>query len=241
MPTKQEILNEAKRTTKDNGGKPLGVARFERETGIKQHEWGKYWARFGDLLTEAGFSPNLPQGAYPKDFLIEKVIGIVRKFRRFPTHREVIVERSVDPSLPSWTAFKRLGSKDQLIKNVLSYCESKVDAADVVELCKAALDRNSSDGSVESFEGAQTVGEVYLFKSGRYYKIGKTIDTVRRGAEIRIQLPEKMDLIHSIKTDDPTGVESYWHKRFESKRMQGEWFDLKSGDVKAFKRWRRIY
>jgi hypothetical protein len=30
---------------------------------------------------------------------------------------------------------------------------------------------------------------------------------VRRGAELRIQLPEKMDLIHSIKTDDPSGVE----------------------------------
>ncbi len=47
------------------------------------------------------------------------------------------------------------------------------------------------------------IGEVYLIKSGRYYKIGKTIDPVRLGAELRIQLPEKITLIHSIKTDDP--------------------------------------
>ncbi len=64
------------------------------------------------------------------------------------------------------------------------------------------------------------IGEVYLFKSGRYYKIGKTKDTVRRGSEIRIQLPEKLDLIHSIMTDDPSGIEAYWHKRFALNRMQ---------------------
>jgi hypothetical protein len=81
---------------------------------------------------------------------------------------------------------------------------------------------------------------VYLFKSGRYYKIGKTNDTVRRGKEIRVQLPERTDLIHAIKTDDPSGVEAYWHKRFESKRKQGEWFDLRPSDIKAFKRWRKI-
>ncbi len=84
-------------------------------------------------------------------------------------------------------------------------------------------------------------GFVYLFKSGRYYKIGKTKDMVRRGTEIRIQLPEKLDLIHSIQTDDPSGVEAYWHRRFDEKRMNGEWFDLNSADIRAFKRWRRIY
>ena len=84
------------------------------------------------------------------------------------------------------------------------------------------------------------LGEVYLFKSGRYYKIGKTNDTVRRGKELRIQLPEKCILIHSIKTDDPSGIETYWHGRFEEKRLNGEWFNLSPTDIKAFKNWRRI-
>ena len=73
------------------------------------------------------------------------------------------------------------------------------------------------------------------------YKNGKSLDTVRRGQELRTQMPQDLELIHEIKTDDPFGIEKYWHKRFEKKRLNREWFNLSSDDIKAFKRWRRIY
>jgi Meiotically up-regulated gene 113 len=66
---------------------------------------------------------------------------------------------------------------------------------------------------------------------------------VRREGELGVQLPEKLPPIHYIETDDPDGIETYWHKRFESqgKRKEGEWFALTAADVRAFKRWKRIY
>ena len=64
MVSKEKIIEEIKRTAKENGGKPLGMARFEKETGIKIYDWKRYWARFGEAQKEAGFLPNQLQGPY---------------------------------------------------------------------------------------------------------------------------------------------------------------------------------
>jgi len=240
MHTKQEILDEIRRTASENGGKALGVARFEGETGIKPYDWEKYWARFGDAVEEAGFVANRLQSAHSTAFLLEKLVGLSRKLDKFPTFREITVEGNHDREFPSKKAFQRLGSKGQLAKKVLEYCAGRNEYEDVTAHCTAELKESGERTTISGETGSTLIGEVYLIKSGRHYKIGRTSDTVRRGSEIRIQLPEKMTLVHSIKTDDPNGVEAYWHKRLDSKRMNGEWFDLSSTDVKAFKRWRRI-
>jgi Meiotically up-regulated gene 113 len=63
----------------------------------------------------------------------------------------------------------------------------------------------------------------------------------RRLSELGVTASVKHELAHEIKTDDPSGVEAYWHRRFQAQRMRGEWFKLSAADVRAFKRWRRIY
>lgn len=51
-----------------------------------------------------------------------------------------------------------------------------------------------------------------------------------------LELPEKLKPIHVIRTDDPTGIEAYWHKRFQAKCTNSEWFALSLEDVGVFKK-----
>ena len=58
----------------------------------------------------------------------------------------------------------------------------------------------------------------------------------QRGYELATQLPEQVAPINVIRTDDPNGIEAYWHKRFSVKRKDGEWFDPDPADIAAFRR-----
>jgi hypothetical protein len=239
MITKDKILDEIKRSAKENNGKPLGIARFEQETGIKAYYWKKYWARFGEAQKEAGFEPNQLQSGYTDEFVIKKVISVMRKLAKFPTFDELAVEKNNDSEFPSLGVFTKFGSKQNLVSKIIYYCKGKDGYEDIIKLCEGVSKKTSENDDSDN-KNKEVVGTVYLFKHGKYYKIGKTNDTVRRGNELKIQLPENLDLIHEIKTDDPSGIEAYWHRRFDSKRMNGEWFDLSSSDIKAFKCWKRI-
>lgn len=59
--------------------------------------------------------------------------------------------------------------------------------------------------------------------------------------EIGLELPEKIKPIHYVETDDPSGIEAYWHNRFKSKNINGEWFKLSTEDIKTFKKWKKIF
>ncbi len=235
---KEHILSEIRRTTEENRNSPLGIARFEKETGIKVWDWrGKYWTRWADALAEAGYSnPNEMQTAYPDEFLIEKLIELIQELGHFPTTTERRLKGHQDKNFPTHNTFSRFGGKADLIEAVLKYCDTHDKDAEIVAACKVA----ASTGKLQLRDRAGPepieLGFVYLMKSGKYFKIGRTNCAERREFELRILLPEKLELVHKIKTDDPCGIEKYWHDRFKDSRKSGEWFDLSPSDVKAFKR-----
>jgi len=134
--------------------------------------------------------------------------------------------------------FARFGGKDRLAEEVAEFCRSRLGYDDVIALCESYVRSKRASPSSGRTEKA-TFGFVYLMKSGRHYKIGRTNAMGRREREL-IKIPVPPRTIHFIETDDPAGVESYWHRRFAEKRVEGEWLELSIEDVKAFKRWKRI-
>jgi len=237
MMDKDHILSEIKRTAEENGGVPLGRERFERETGIKQSDWwGKCWSRWNDAIVEAGYTPNRMQSAYSGEFVIQKLLELIRELGHFPTVGELRVKAHQTDGFPAHNTFAKFGNKHGLTQAALAYCEEHDVEDDIVAICKAAATKAKSRQRQPKKEDEPEYGFVYLMKSGRHYKIGRSNCVERREFELRILLPEKLELVHKIRTDDPVGIEKYWHDRFKDKRKRGEWFDLSVADVRAFKR-----
>ncbi len=86
----------------------------------------------------------------------------------------------------------------------------------------------------------QPQGFVYLLKSGVYYKIGKANDIKKRLSQIKLQLPFDVELVHAIEAFHPLKVEQHWHKRFNQRRRNGEWFVLTEEEVAEFKQVSRM-
>jgi hypothetical protein len=240
--SKADILSEIQRTAADNGGKPLGWKRFTDETGVKSNDWQRYWARWGDALTEAGLAPNEMQARYEDGFLAACLAADTRRLGHFPTSRDLRVSHHGDPAHPDAQVFQRRWRRAEQIEVVEAYCRDRSDWADVLAIV-SPLRHAASDPTTGPSRrlGPITLASVYLIKSGRYYKIGRTKAFARRMRELDTALAEGRKPIHIIPTDDPVGIEAYWHTRFKDRRRgDTEWFDLKAEDVAAFKRWRSM-
>lgn len=240
---KQKIIEEIKRITIESNGKAPGKQRFANETGIKESDWYPHlWLRWTDAILEAGCQPNTFTIAYDIEYLIKKYIELIRELGHFPIAGELRRKNKSDNDFPSHNTFSQLGSKQERIKKIIKYCENKNEFNDIISIC-LEVKKTDREKQIEINESSlDKVGYVYLIKHGlrNEYKIGKTFNPVRREGELRLELPEKVQPIHYIETDDPSGVENYWHSRFSPKRKEGEWFSLTQEDVKAFKKWRRI-
>jgi hypothetical protein len=238
---KHHILAEIKRLAEANG-KPPGVRLFESETGIRESDWyPDLWLRWGDALQDAGFTRNTMVEALSNELLVEQYAQLAQRLSRLPVQGELIRESKANPAFPSEKTYRRFGGKAKLLKAVAEYCRANATFADVLAFCESEQENRSAtkDGTSTSKD---QLGFVYLLRHGsrREYKIGRTNNPIRREGEISVELPQRLEPIHVITTDDPAGIEAYWHRRFAEKRLKNEWFALTPSDVRAFKRWRRI-
>lgn len=220
------------------GGKPVGVKRFTDSTGIGQWEWmGRYWARWSEAVREAGYEPGeWSTQVQSDDELLRILADLTREFGRVPTIAELRMRRLSDPSQPAADAFRRrCGDKAVIHDRLLAFADAEPDLADVAKMLAGTAPRSQSRTTTTAPDPLVT-GVVYLLRMGEFHKIGKSNDPGRRLYEVGLRLPEKHDVVHVIETDDPSGIEAYWHRRFAAQRSNGEWFRLSPGDVAAFVR-----
>jgi hypothetical protein len=232
-PSAESIIKTYRALVAERGGAPVGERVFIRESGIPRYNWmGGHWRSWSAFQEAAGYSPNDPTQRIPDELLLRRFAELALERGEIPTEPDLSLKSKEDPSFPGKTAFRRWGSRDAMLRAVAEYSESNPDFAPVLELIgngtSSALDRRLASLHISGF--------VYLLRSGKNYKIGRTNAAGRRVRELSIQLPQRPDTVHVIETDDPEGIERYWHNRFGDRRQGGEWFALTADDVRAFKK-----
>ncbi len=226
--TRARIVAEIRQIAVENSGAPPGITRFVRKSGIKRSAWcGKIWARWSDALREAGFAANPGKPRLDDDQMLAGIAGVARLLGRIPAELDLAMYRASGRYLPAHQTYVRhFGSKQGTLQRLKRWARASTGRADI-----AAMLAGVADGP----EPPPVVGAVYLLHSGRRYKIGCSRAPEQRVRDLQQGLPEKATLIHVIETDDPHGIEAYWHRRFAEKRWRGEWFKLSAEDLAAFR------
>jgi hypothetical protein len=231
--SKESIIKAYRELVASSGGQLVGARVFQRETRIPAYSWnGGYWRSWAAFQAELGYSPNAPTPRTDNATLLHRFAELILQVGRLPTEADLLLKRKSDPTFPGKNAFKRWGNRDALLAQVTEYCRQKPEFVEVLQL----LDERASLSLEQRLGAFHVEGFVYLLRSGKYYKIGRTNAAGRRLRELAIQLPQKPDMVHVIETDDPEGIEQYWHRRFAERRQGGEWFALSAEDVRAFKK-----
>jgi Meiotically up-regulated gene 113 len=234
---RQTIIDTIRRSAAENGGVALGQNRFESVSGITQGMWrGKYWLRWSDVVAEAGLVAGRMTEAHAEETLLSRLAELALSVGHVPTHAEVKMARVQDPSFPNHGVFGRLGDKVQRTERLRTFCLNRPELSAVVNLLPPEPHEPVAKPGAASVGVADGDGFVYMMKLGKHYKIGRTFAVPRRHREIALGLPQRPDLVHKIATDDPGGIEAYWHRRFQAKQTNGEWFALGADDVKVFRR-----
>lgn len=231
--SKESIVRTYRELVKASGGALVGREVFLRETGISRYHFGGgYWRNWSAFQAELGYTPNTPTPRIEDETILASFAQLALELGHIPTEADTLLKRKRDSSFPGKGSFRRWGSREAMLAMVAEYCRELPRFSPVVEL----LDRGGSVAIDARLKSQKVAGYVYLLRSGKHFKLGRTNATGRRLRELAIQLPQKPDTVHVIETDDPEGIEQYWHRRFADKRHGGEWFTLTADDVRAFKR-----
>ncbi len=244
--TKEQILVQYKRYKQR--GKPLTSRKFRELTGISQRDLTRCFGpgAFSKLQKLAGDEPNrFGKDKVPLEEIMEQygnlADSVLKKEGQLPSsaHWE---HKGFTPTIAGLNVSHDI-KWSEFPSKFREYCQNNQELltrfSSIIEYIESETKPRLDTGGVNDAQK----GYVYLIQHGnrKEFKIGKTYNLIRREGEIRLELPDEVRPIHTIETDDPSGIEAYWHSRFKDKRLRNEWFKLNTSDVKTFKRWKKIY
>jgi len=242
MSKKEEILKKIRECAKELGGKTPGESTFYEYAEIGIYDLRKLgWPNYGTLVREAKLTPNkFDNTKYNHKQLCNLFIQTIRENNKWPTRAYLDVKHFNNQDFPdSATLYRNLGRTKDLAQNIIDYIGNKKGYQDIITIC-SLIQKEYKDKGQSHADNLTEKGFVYLGLQAGKYKIGFTKDINRRREDITLLGPAPMVWVHIIETDDMKGVEKYWHNRFSSKQLRGEWYRLSASDVKAFKRWKKI-
>lgn len=233
MWTRERVISTYRRES-EKAGKPLGVKAFNKL--VPERAWrGRHFARFSELVEASGYASRTKNNRLDDEPLLCRMVELARSLGHFPTEDERTIARRDDETFPSNNTLRdHFGGTETLKRALGKFCESSDEHDDVLNMLGREL-------SAE-YKARGTVGFVYMMKYGKHYKIGFTSDVGKRGYDLKLLVPEPHRTIHYFETDDPRGIEAYWHRRFADKLCDGtrEYFALSPEDVAAFRRRKRF-
>jgi len=112
--------------------------------------------------------------------------------------------------------------------DIQKYCEEFI-----IELLQnEAIKKKAIKQLNEHFDSEinQNNGYVYIIKSSNLYKIGYSSNWKKRKQSYDTHNPE-YKLVFLYKGNNAFKVESYLHKKYYSKNINGEWFNLLDSDI----------
>jgi Meiotically up-regulated gene 113 len=215
----------------------ISFREFLREVGLPE-QWlrGQPWfPGWNTLLTELGLTTRrfAPPQRDPTAS-VGAIAELIRQLQRWPTEDEFRRERAKNDAIPSVAFIRKLRRSGELAKLIAPL--AKADPSTPALQLLASEEPRDEEHLDTKASRDRVQGYVYMLRSGRRYKIGKSTDPSRRFREVRLELPDETVQVHTIATDDPSGIEAYWHRRFAAKRVRGtEFFELDANEVRAFK------
>ena len=248
MLTKEQIIKEIQKYVKENNGNTPSEKKFYEYAQISLNDLHKLgWSNYRGLVLDAGLTPNrFDKTRYSHEQLCDIFIKFIREQGKWPTRGELDVNHFNNSNFPaSATFYNKLGLTSDLARSILNFIEDKKGYEDIENICTPVVEQYLDNSATKDTN--KTVDEVYMYKyknQSQPIKVGRSKDSSLRGIQLAAGGHDKLVLLHSIKTDDAVGIEQYWHNRFRQlgrEELGNEWFKLKPDDVRAFKRWKKIY